>query len=234
MGGEETSLKSDITLNKNFKNPEIKGSIKIFKEAGCSILWAGRFLAWKHPELAVQLAENLKAQGKTFRLKIIGSGEMQESIAQMIAAKNLHDCVELTGALPVEQVRKEMEKANIFLFTSDRHEGWGAVMNESMNSACAVVAADRIGSVPYLVKHGHNGIVFRDRNIDDLTEKVSALLDDPTKISQIGRNAYQTITGEWSAQTAAKRFVELAERLKVSEGSVRLWEDGPGSVAPML
>ena len=210
------------------------GSIKkLSKEAG-SILWTGRFLALKHPELAVKLAENLRTQGKSFRLKIIGSGELQEDIAGMIAAKNLHDCVELTGALPAEQVRAEMEKASIFLFTSDRHEGWGAVANESMNSGCVLVAADRIGSVPYLVKDGKNGIVFRDRNIDDLTEKVSALLDEPERIRELGRAAYETVSGEWSAQTAAKRFVELSERLRKSEGSVRLWEDGPGSVAPVI
>lgn len=203
------------------------------KEKG-SILWAGRFLALKHPELAVRLAENLRAQGKSFRLKIIGSGEKQDSIAQMITAKNLHDCVELTGALPVEEVRTEMEKASIFLFTSDRHEGWGAVTNESMNSGCVLVAADKIGSVPYLVKDGKNGIVFRDRNIADLTEKVSALLDDPAKIAQLGRAAYETVSGEWSAQTAAKRFVELSERLRAGEGSLRLWEDGPGSAAPVI
>ena len=199
-----------------------------------SILWVGRFIDWKHPDLAVSLAENLRASRKNFKLKIIGSGELQENIARMISAKNLHDCVELTGALPVEQVRTEMEKASIFLFTSDRHEGWGVVVNESMNSACAVVAADRIGSVPYLLKDGKNGLIFRDRNIDDLTDKVSALLDDPAKTAQLGRNAYETITGEWSAETAAKRFVELSERLRAGEEAVNLWEDGPGSIAPVL
>ena len=218
--------------------PEVKryddiGGLFSRKEK-CSILWVGRFLDWKHPELAVRLAENLKRQGKSFRLKIIGSGEMQEELARMISAKNLHDCVELTGALPADEVRTEMEKAQIFLFTSDRCEGWGAVANESMNSGCVLVAADRIGSVPYLVKHDHNGIIFRDRNIADLTAKVSALLEDPAKISQLGRNAYETVAGEWSAQTAARRFVELSERLRVSEGSVSLWEDGPGSIAPVL
>lgn len=200
------------------------------KEKG-RILWAGRFLPLKHPELAVRLAENLKAQGKSFRLKIIGSGELQETIARMISAKNLHDCVELTGALPVDQVRTEMEKASIFLFTSDRGEGWGVVANESMNSGCVLVAADRIGAVPYLVKHGENGVLFSDRSIDDLTEKVSALLDAPARISQLGRNAYETVSGLWSAENAARRFVELSERLRESDVAVSLWEDGPGSVA---
>lgn len=218
--------------------PEVKryddvDGLILRKEKG-SILWAGRFLALKHPELAVRLAENLRSQGKTFRLKIIGSGEKQDMISDMIAAKNLNDCVELTGALPADEVRTEMEKAQIFLFTSDRHEGWGAVSNESMNSGCVLVAADKIGSVPYLVKDGENGLIFRDRNIADLTEKVSALLDDPARIAQLGRSAYETITGEWSAQTAARRFVELSERLRAGDGAVSLWEDGPGSITPFL
>ena len=199
-----------------------------------TILWAGRLIDWKHPDFAVKLAENLRSQGKDFRVKIVGSGDMQGELARMIEAKNLSDCVEMIGALPFEQVRAEMEKAEIFLFTSDRGEGWGVVLNEAMNSGCAVVAGEKIGSVPYLLKSGENGMIFRDRSIDDLTEKVSALLDDPERMSELGRNAYRTITGEWCAEVAARRFVELAERLRVSDEPVSLWEDGPGSVAPIL
>ena len=203
------------------------------KEKG-SILWAGRLIDWKHPDFSVKLAENLRSQGKAFRVKIVGSGDMQEELARMIEAKRLNDCVEMVGALPFERVREEMEKAEIFLFTSDRGEGWGVVLNEAMNSGCAVVAGEKIGSVPYLVKHGRNGLIFRDRSIDDLTEKVSALLDDPKSARELGRNACRTITEEWCAEVAARRFVELAERLRVSEEPASLWEDGPGSVAPIL
>ena len=184
--------------------------------------------------MAVTLAKNLKAQGKSFRLRIIGSGEMQEELARMIDAMSLHDCAELCGALPVEQVRAEMERAQIFLFTSDRQEGWGVVLNEAMNSGCAVVAGEKIGSAPYLVRHGENGLIFRDRNIDDLTEKVSALLDEPERVRALGMNAYNSMVNLWSPEVAAKRFVELAETLRGNEGAVSLWEYGPCSVAPVI
>ena len=203
------------------------------KEKG-SILWAGRLIDLKHPDFAVKLAENLRSQGKDFRVNIVGSGAMQEELARMIDAKNLHDCVKMLGALPFEQVRAEMEKAEIFLFTSDRGEGWGVVLNEAMNSGCASLGGEKTGSAPYLLKHGHNGLIFRDKRIDDLTEKVSALLDEPDRIAELGRNAYRTITEEWCAEVAAKRFIELAERLRASDEPVSLWEDGPGSVAPVI
>ena len=53
-----------------------------------------------------------------------------------------------------------MEKTGIFLFTSDRQEGWGAVLNEAMNSGCAVVASHLIGAVPFLKKKKKNGLVY--------------------------------------------------------------------------
>ena len=203
------------------------------KEAGL-ILWAGRFLDWKHPDLAVSLAGNLKAAGKSFRLKIIGSGEMHDELARLIDAKNLNDCVKLSGALPAGELRSEMERAQIFLFTSDRGEGWGVVLSEAMNSGCAVVAGNRIGSAPYLIDDGRSGVIFCDRSLDDLTRKVSGLLEDSRKCCELGREACGTISGEWSPKTAAERFVELSGWLGAGDSPVSLWEDGPCSVAPVM
>ena len=80
----------------------------------------------------------------------------------MIREKKLEDCVHMLGAMSPDEVRKHMEQANIFLFTSDRNEGWGAVLNEAMNSGCAVVASHAIGSVPYLIKNGNNGYIYEN------------------------------------------------------------------------
>ncbi|MBQ7593836.1 MAG: glycosyltransferase family 4 protein [Synergistaceae bacterium] len=202
----------------------------IAQKEPASILWAGRFLDWKHPDLAVTLAKKLKASNVNFKLKIIGSGEMQDTLAGMIDSMNLRDCVELTGALPTEQVRLEMEKSKIFLFTSDRGEGWGVVLNEAMNSGCVVIAGEKIGAAPFLLKHGYNGLIFRDKNAEDLTRQVVHTLRNPERISEIGRNAYETLCDEWNAEIAAERFVKLAESLNAKNEPVTLWENGPCSL----
>lgn len=112
-----------------------------------SILWAGRLIGWKHPDASIRLAESLKKKGYSFKMTLIGTGEMEEQLHNMIRDKNLEDCVEMPGAMKASEVRSYMEKADIYLFTSDFNEGWGAVLNESMNSGCAVVASHAIGSV---------------------------------------------------------------------------------------
>lgn len=232
-------VKNDYEICGLFKNkaykwgyfPEIKNYDDIKKliasKENNNILWAGRMLNWKHPELAVMLAKNLKSKNINFKLKIIGSGPEYEKISLMLDEFNLRDCVELTGAMSREQVRAEMERAKIFLFTSDRHEGWGAVLNEAMSSACAVVAAEKIGSAPYLVKNNENGLIFRDKNSADLTEKVTELLKNPDKANALGLKAYETMRETWNAETAAKRFITLSEALKINGEAQKLFSEGP-------
>ena len=82
----------------------------------------------------------------------------------MIRSKGVEDCVEMLGAMSPDEVRAYMERADVFLFTSDFNEGWGAVLNESMNSGCAVVASHAIGSVPFLIKDGVNGLIYENGN----------------------------------------------------------------------
>lgn len=180
------------------------------KEKG-RLLWAGRMIGWKHPEYAVEVAKRLRADGYDFTLNMIGCGEKEEEIRALIAEYDLLDCVQMVGSVSPEEVRAEMEKSEIFLFTSNKEEGWGAVLSEGMNSACAVVASHAIGAAPYLIEDGENGLLFESENVDDLYAKVKKLFDEEGLSARFGKNAYETMVGEWNPENAAKRFIELAE-----------------------
>lgn len=198
------------------------------------ILWVGRFLELKHADHVVLTAERLKQEGCRFELDFVGTGELESRLAGMIRERGLDDCVRLLGAMPPECVRENMERANLYLFTSDRNEGWGAVLNESMNSGCAVVASHAIGSVPFLLQDGENGLVYESGNVDMLYKKVKYLLDHPEEQKRLGLAAYQTITEKWSAETAGECFVELARRLLNGEKHPYPFEGGPCSRAEIL
>lgn len=204
------------------------------KKDPLSILWCGRFLEWKHPESALKAAERLKEERIPFKMKLIGTGELEEQIRQWITDRNLQDAVELMGAVSSEKVRDYMEEAGIFLFTSDRREGWGAVLNEAMNSGCAVVASDAIGSVPYLLKNKENGFVYHSGDVDELYLKVRYLLQHTEEQKNAGIRAYHTIADVWNAEVAAKRFIELAQEILNGNKSPKLFEDGPCSCAEII
>ena len=192
-----------------------------------NILWAGRFLGWKHPEAPLSVAKKLRAEGYDFQMNFIGSGELEGKIRAYVEKNNLSDRVHLLGTMSPEEVRRHMEESEIFLFTSDRNEGWGAVLNESMNSGCAVVASGAIGSVPYLIRNGENGYIYKSGNQNDLYQKVKYLLDHPEKREELGRAAYKTLAEVWNADTAAERFLELVAAIQ--NGKASPFADGPCS-----
>lgn len=207
---------------------------ELMSEKDCTkILWCGRFLDWKHPEAAVEVARRLKSEGYSFSLEFIGTGDMEKRIKETVKACSLDDCVHFFGATDPEDVRHHMESAGIYLFTSDFHEGWGAVLNESMNSGCAVVASHAIGAVPFLIEDNENGIVYKNGDVDDLYRKVKYLLDNPEKQKILGVNAYNTIDKTWNANVAAKRLTKLVSEIK-DHGYCDLYESGPCSRAPVI
>lgn len=192
------------------------------------ILWAARMIDWKHPELPLETARHLKSRGLPFHMDIIGGGDMEEQVHALKAEYGLEEEVRFLGFMPPAQVREYMEKADIFLLTSDRQEGWGAVANEAMNSGCALIADHMIGAVPYLVRDGENGLIYRDGNREELFALTEKLLKDREFCARLGRSAYRTITEVWNAENAAKSLWELCGSLGLTGESGRLPEGTSG------
>ena len=192
------------------------------------IIWCARFLRFKHPELPIKLAARLKLRKYEFVIDMYGTGEEFETTKKLAMKLGVEDVVNFCGNRPNEEILKEMRKHDIFLFTSDRNEGWGAVLNEAMSNGCAVVGSDEIGSVPFLIEDGVNGLIFKSRNLDSLEEKVVYLIDHPEERNKMAQNAYNTMREVWSPENAARQFLQLVEALKAKDESL-IPSYGPGS-----
>ena len=186
------------------------------------ILWCARFLLLKHPELVVQLAARLKDDGYDFVIDMYGDeGNLaphdkpfpRVQLEKLIANLDVKDCVNLKGNRSNDEILKAMREADIFLFTSDRLEGWGAVANESMANGCVLVASDEIGSTGYLIEDKVTGLKFKSCNIDSLYEQVKFLLDNPNEMKRISSNGKQHMDEFWNPENAAKSLLRLIDDL---------------------
>ncbi len=191
-----------------------------------NILWAARFIDWKHPEVLVELTKSIKDAGLNARIKVIGDGELFEDIKA--SAKGLEDYIEFTGSRTPAQVREEMTRADVFLVTSDKKEGWGAVVNEAMNSGCVVIASKEIGAAPYLIKDRENGFMYKATDTKAIFKIIEDLYKNPERRLEIGTDAYNTIKNLWSPKVAAKRLYEF---IKNKKRSINMYQEGPLSKA---
>ncbi len=194
-----------------------------------SLAWAGRMISWKHPEMPLRLASALRDSGMPFRLTYVGEGELLEETRAAACSMGLGEAVCFAGAMSPAAVREEMLASDIFLFTSDENEGWGAVLNEAMASGCAVVASAPAGATGYLVRHGENGLVYNG-SVGGLVEAGMQLAaQPPLRREELGVAAYDTMRRLWNGDVAARRLLELCEGLLA--GLPPLYAEGPCSPA---
>lgn len=178
-----------------------------------SIVWVGRMIDWKHPELPICLAKRLVDEQIPFHMTLVGNGTLYDSTSDFIREHNLQKYITMTGSLPKDEVRSIMEQSDILLATSDYAEGWGAVINEGMNSGCAVVASHAMGATRFLIEDEKNGMVFESGNLQDLYRKTRFLLEKPEKKKEIQEEAFYTIKNEWNGENAGRKLIYLCQQL---------------------
>ncbi len=196
------------------------------------LLWAGRFIDWKHPMDVLELAKRLKEKGYDFVLTMAGGGELEQELKTFVEQNKLTDCVDFTGFCRPEKIRELMKQTHIFFFTSDYKEGWGAVLNEAMNSGCAVVASHAIGAVPFLLKNKENGMIYRSGDAKDLLAQAEYLINNAEFREEMGNAAYKTIQEEWNPRVAGQALIELCESLVKGGFTFRM--HGPLSEAQVI
>ena len=212
------------------------------------LMWCSRFLMLKHPELPILMANRLKEKGYKFLLDMYGSGTLFERSKQLTDELRVNDVVRFCGNVPNEQILQAMREHEIFLFTSDQNEGWGAVANESMSNGCVLVGSDAIGSTPFLVKDGVNGMLFKssrspkgllrtkvdvdEQALNSLTEKVEWLLNHPKERRIMAMAAFKSMSELWSPKNAAHSFLKLVDDLE--QGRDSSITEGPCSKATPL
>lgn len=190
------------------------------------LLWAARMITWKHPETALTIASDLKKNGYDFQLIMLGDGERMPFVKELLKTLDIEDRVELKGFCNPQETRKYMEESHIYLATSDRLEGWGAVINEAMNSGMAVIANRDMGAAKSMIEDGKNGVLYKGSNPSGLWKKVAELIENGEIRSNMGKAAYETIETTWNAQVAANRLYDCM-KAELSGKDIPQYEKGP-------
>lgn len=209
----------DFRLTKHYSNNMLKfgyfPKTEIVDYNSCSkidntIIWVGRLIDWKHPELICSLSEHLASKNISFKIGVVGGGAMFNAVKEMVNNnKDISDKVDFYGPLNHVDVRKKMKQATIHILTSDSNEGWGAVLNESMNSYCIPVANSGTGASTYLIKDKVNGFCFNDEK--SFFEIIENLLTNKEQNTEIAFNAYRTIVDKWNSDVCIERILKLLE-----------------------
>ena len=164
-------------------------------------------------------------------LELIGQGSERVNLERYVQTNHIKN-VTFYDFLPNKEVKEKMNNADIYVFPSSGYEGWGAVVNEAMQSKCAVIAAKETGaarSMIIIVKiDGDTITLLRPGAVtyDALCCVCSDVSVSDTVLNKLKENGFKTITEIWSANEAARRFFEICNRIKKGK-SIDIYKEGP-------
>lgn len=165
-----------------------------------------------HEDLLAALSR-LREHGTVFRCAIVGSGELYESIAAQIAARDLQSFVTLTGQR--SDIANVLGGIDVFVMSS-RWEGLPMALLEAMATGKAIVSTS-VGGIPSVVTPGHDGLLVPPEKPEELADALLKVVTDAGLRKTLGENAKRTAEAKYSASTVARRYEALyAEALRAA------------------
>lgn len=144
------------------------------------------------------------------KLKIVGEGSQREALTEKIKELNLSECVEITGRISSEKVKEELVKSKIFVLTS-LCESFSLVLCEAMECGVPCVSFDIDVGPREVIQTEENGILIKNRNIEEMAQKILELLEDENKWNNISRNSLESVKKYYS-DNVAKEWIKIIEK----------------------
>ena len=175
-------------------------------------VFAGSLTATKGQWQMVQAMRNLPAVIRSkISVDIIGDGTGQypKELKRAVAVNGLDECIKFLGYKT--GLTEKFADYDVGLMCS-KSEGFGRVTAEYMMAGLAVIASDS-GANPEIVNDGVTGLLFRNCDINDLTNKIQYLIQNPLRIASLGRAAREEAIERFTVEKNAERIAAIYEDL---------------------
>jgi glycosyltransferase involved in cell wall biosynthesis len=169
----------------------------------------GRLSPEKGFDLLIQAADRLRRSGRDVGVVVVGEGDEEARLRELIGRLGLADRVRLPGYRG--DVASVYQALDVFALSSLR-EGLPNVLLEAMAFAVPVVAT-RIAGVPRLVRDGVDGLLVEPGDADGLAAALARLHDDADLRRRLGQSARLAIEERYSFRERMARIAALYDRL---------------------
>ncbi len=130
-------------------------------------------------------------------LMLVGDGDLRPSLVALAETLGIARRVWFVGTVPHRDLPPCYAASDLVVLPSFPPESFGMVLIEAM--ACGrPVLAHSIPGVRSVVRDGEDGLLARPGDMDDLVEKMRALLEDPQRRAQMGRQGRARVEAEYA------------------------------------
>lgn len=169
-----------------------------------------------HPYL-IEACALLRDRGVPFRCRIIGAGEDEAALQQLIDQQGLTQQVILLGAQPETAVAQFLQEAHCYVQPSivtplGKKEGIPVALMEALATGLPTVATDLSG-VPELIRHNETGYLVPPANAQALADALQHVYMTPDEALALAEQGKQLVYQEFELQKNVKQLSQLFDNL---------------------
>ncbi len=208
-------MRSNLVMNK-FKKESIYKIYPFIETKECreklpaktaELLYIGQIIRGKGVDLLIEIVRYIN---KPFHLSIVGKGNDEESIKQLIEEYGLQDKVEFVGW--TSKVDPYYNKADVLLVPSRWQEPFGLIGIEAFSHQKPVIGFD-VGGIGEWLKNGVNGYLIPETDIKQFAEKIEELINNPGLMKKMGKAGYDLIEKKYQKENFLEAFNKILETI---------------------
>jgi glycogen(starch) synthase len=173
------------------------------------IVFLARLVSDKGGDVTLGVMAELKKNGLTPSLTIVGDGPERQALERMTAKFGLEDQVTFTGIQTGETLVRTLNRHRIMVVPSRLAEPFGVVALEGIACGCALVGSERGGLADAI---GPCGLTFPNGDVAAMAAAVRRLLEDYELCRSLRAHAEQHLLKHSPAQIAAA-YLEVFEQV---------------------
>ena len=180
------------------------------------ILFLGRLVDFKGPDLTLQAFELACRQGLEGKLIIAGDGPMRDALHNARSQSDFADRITLTGEVDAHTGARLRIHADVFSAhnrtgpISNQVEAFGVSFVEAMAAGLPIVTG-RSGSLPEIVTHEREGLLIEPGNVEAHARALLHLYRDAELRRQMGLAAWCRARRCYSTQLEQARLLDILD-----------------------
>jgi len=139
----------------------------------------------KGHDVMIRAIAQLRDSGHDLTHVIIGAGKAQAELVQLVQELTLTKHVIFAGA--IDEAARYLHAFDIYVQPS-HSEALAYTVIEAAQAGLPVIAS-RVGGIPEIITHGHNGLLVNSGDVEELANNIETLIQDESRQKQLGVEA---------------------------------------------
>ena len=175
------------------------------RDGSPSVLCVGRLVTYKGVEFLIRALENIKA-----RLRIIGTGPLEDSLKNLAREKGIADRVEFLGHVSDQDLVAYYHACDVFVLPSITNaEMFGVVQLEAMACRKPVISTNLPTGVSWVNQHGKTGYVVPPGNAAALAKGIQQLVGNPQLREEMGEAGRMRVEQHFTSTKMAEAMLQV-------------------------